>query len=190
MTRVEFYFNLPDKLVKTAELCEKAVSKGRQLTIFTQDEVMNQALQQQLWHHSATSFLTNAKPDHAISAFSAILLDSNGEKLLQDDILINLQAQHPPFFSRFRHLVAVSYTHLDVYKRQAPSLIKLGACFIYEVLVVIAILFVCALVFLMFFGDASHGIKRVGLQLFLWLAVGVYFVWCWHKGGQTLARCV
>ena len=51
----------------------------------------------------------------------------------------------------------------------------------------IAILFVCALVFLMFFGDASHGIKRVGLQLFLWLAVGVYFVWCWHKGGQTLA---
>ena len=105
MTRVEFYFNLPDKLVKPAELCEKAVSKGRQLTIFTQDEVMNQALQQQLWHHSATSFLTNAKPDHAISAFSAILLDSNGEKLLQDDILINLQAQHPPFFSRFRHLV-------------------------------------------------------------------------------------
>ena len=71
--------------------------------------------------------------------------------------------------------------------QSAPSLIKLGACFIYEVLVVIAILFVCALVFLMLFGDASHGIKRVGLQLFLWLAVGVYFVWCWHKGGQTLA---
>jgi DNA polymerase-3 subunit chi len=24
---------------------------------------------------------------------------------VQDDVLINLQAQHPPFFSRFRHLI-------------------------------------------------------------------------------------
>jgi DNA polymerase-3 subunit chi len=27
--------------------------------------------------------------------------------LLQDDVLINLQAQHPPFFSRFRHLIEI-----------------------------------------------------------------------------------
>ena len=49
MTRVEFIFNVPDKLAKVTDLCEKAVAKGRQLTIFTQDDVMNVALQKQNW---------------------------------------------------------------------------------------------------------------------------------------------
>lgn len=107
MTRVEFYFNVTDKLAKSAELCEKAINKGRQLTLLTQDEQMNTALQQYLWQHSATSFLANAQATEAHSAFSAIVLDSSGENLQQDDILINLQRQQPPFFSRFRHLVEI-----------------------------------------------------------------------------------
>ena len=69
----------------------------------------------------------------------------------------------------------------------APSLLKLGACLIYDALVVIAISFACALVFLWLAGDATHGAKRYLLQLFLLLSVGVYFVWCWLKSGQTLA---
>jgi uncharacterized RDD family membrane protein YckC len=77
--------------------------------------------------------------------------------------------------------------NLELQTAQAPSLLKLGACLLYEVLVIIALSFACALVFLMIVGDATHGIRRVGLQLFLWLAVGVYYVWCWHKSGQTLA---
>jgi DNA polymerase-3 subunit chi len=105
MTRVEFYFNVPDKLAKTAELCEKAVAKGRQLTVFTQDQAMNSALQQRLWQHSASSFLPSSTADDAVGQFSPIVLAIDGESLLQDDVLINLQTQHPPFFSRFRHLV-------------------------------------------------------------------------------------
>ncbi len=72
-------------------------------------------------------------------------------------------------------------------KTTAPSLIKLGACLIYEVLVVIALSFACTLLYLWLMGDATHGIKRYLLQLFLWLSVGLYFVWCWLKNGQTLA---
>lgn len=106
MTRVEFYFNVPDKLAKTAELCEKAVAKGRQLTVFTQDQAMNSALQQRLWQHSASSFLPSSTADDAVvGQLSPIVLATDGENLLQDDVLINLQTQHPPFFSRFRHLV-------------------------------------------------------------------------------------
>jgi len=104
MTRVDFFFNVEDKLEKIADLCEKAVNKGRQLTIFSQDDAINDALQQQLWQHSATSFLASSKADEAMSHFSAIVIVENSEDLLQDDILINLQAEHPPFFSRFRRL--------------------------------------------------------------------------------------
>lgn len=105
MTRVEFFFNVPDKLAKAAELCEKAVAKGRKLTIYTQDDTMSDAMQKRLWQHSALSFLPNSTPDQPASEFAAIIVDSVGKNLLQDDVLINLQEQHPPFFSRFRYLV-------------------------------------------------------------------------------------
>lgn len=105
MTRIEFFFNVPDKLAKTAELCEKAVAKGRQLTIFSQDDLTRAQLQQQLWQQSATSFLPSCNSDDLMSPFAPIVLDAHGENLVQDDILINLKASYPPFFSRFRYLV-------------------------------------------------------------------------------------
>ncbi len=105
MTRVEFIFNVPDKLTKVSDICEKAVAKGRQLTVFTQDDMINLALNEQLWQLSATSFLPSTFPDHVMSKFSPIVLDATGENLLQDDVLINLKLDPPPFFSRFRYLV-------------------------------------------------------------------------------------
>lgn len=69
----------------------------------------------------------------------------------------------------------------------APSLLKLGACFIYDALIVIALSFAFAGLFLFIAGDATHGLKRYLLQFTLWLFIGKYFVWCWTKSGQTLA---
>lgn len=105
MTRVEFYFNVTDKLAKATELCERAVAKGRQLTVFTQDDAMSHSLQQTLWQHTPTSFLPSAHPQDDTSAYAPIILDTTGSHLIQDDILINLKTEHPPFFSRFRYLV-------------------------------------------------------------------------------------
>jgi len=105
MTRVEFYFNVTDKLAKATELCERAVAKGRQLTVFTQDEAMSNSLQQKLWQHTPASFLPSAYPQDDTSAHVLIVLDAAGSHLIQDDILINLKTEHPPFFSRFRYLV-------------------------------------------------------------------------------------
>lgn len=105
MTRVEFYFNVADKFEKTAELCEKALVKGRQLTVYTHDGEMSDEVQKSLWQHSPSSFLANSKVDEVNSQFSPIVIDSQGENLLQDDVLINLQNTQPLFFSRFRYLV-------------------------------------------------------------------------------------
>ena len=64
MTRVEFYFNVVDKFVKTAELCEKALAKGRQLTVYTKNDAMSNEMQNYLWTHSSSSFLANSKAIH------------------------------------------------------------------------------------------------------------------------------
>ena len=105
MTKIEFFFNVPDKLVKVADLCSRAVVKGRKLTVFTPDEAISMRIQEMLWQHSPTSFLPSACPKAPDENDAPILLDKDGEHLLQDDILINLKVGHPPFFSRFKYLV-------------------------------------------------------------------------------------
>jgi len=69
---------------------------------------------------------------------------------------------------------------------QALSLIKLGACLLYECLVIIAIAFIGVATFVMLFGNATEGTKRILLQCFIWLLIGFYFVLSWVKRGQTL----
>src|SRR4051812_18785413 len=75
----------------------------------------------------------------------------------------------------------------ELSKSLAPSLLKLGACFIYDALIVIALSFTFAGLFLFIAGDATHGLKRYLLQFALWFFIGIYFAWCWTKSGQTLA---
>ena len=76
--------------------------------------------------------------------------------------------------------------NMQVVPNEAPSFFKLGACLIYESLVLIAISLVCTAIFVLMLGDSTVGMKRYLLQLFLWLAIGAYFIWCWEKSGQTL----
>src|SRR5262245_64775017 len=56
----------------------------------------------------------------------------------------------------------------------------------YEALVVIAILLLASLPFAG--GATGHleGFSRHLFQSYLFLVVGLYFVWCWRRGGQTL----
>ena len=56
----------------------------------------------------------------------------------------------------------------------------------YESLLVFAIVFFAGL---LFYGAASgqlSGLVRQVFQIYLLVVLGIYFVWCWHHGGQTL----
>jgi len=72
-------------------------------------------------------------------------------------------------------------------KPDVPSIFKLSACLLYELLTMVALSIVFAGVFYAVFGDATEGFKRVLQQLFLWAVIGAYYLWCWTKSGQTLA---
>lgn len=74
--------------------------------------------------------------------------------------------------------------HVEI---KAPNFIRLGASFVYDTLVVIALCFVCAWIYILLLGNATYGLKRYCLQLFIWLTVGLYFIRCWSKSGQTVA---
>ena len=105
MTRIEFFFNVEDKLQKIVELSLNAVSKGRRLFLFTPDATAAERLEHFLWTHPATGFLPNCRAESVLAGQTSLIVGWHTEPLPHNDILVNLQNQYPPFFSRFRRLI-------------------------------------------------------------------------------------
>jgi uncharacterized RDD family membrane protein YckC len=60
---------------------------------------------------------------------------------------------------------------------------------LYEACLVFAVAFFAAWIFFFASGgkDATHGFARAELQVFILGVLAAYFLWCWLRGGQTLA---
>jgi uncharacterized RDD family membrane protein YckC len=59
----------------------------------------------------------------------------------------------------------------------------------YEAVLLFAVAFFAAWLFFFVSGtqDATSGWRRHALQLFIAAVFAAYFLWCWLRGGQTLA---
>jgi uncharacterized RDD family membrane protein YckC len=59
----------------------------------------------------------------------------------------------------------------------------------YEAVLLFAVAFFAAWLFFFASGgrDATTGALRYALQLFIAVVFAAYFLWCWLRGGQTLA---
>lgn len=66
------------------------------------------------------------------------------------------------------------------------SLARRSGSLVYEALLLAAVLFLCTWVFLFFAQSLDRAIARPLLQLWLLFLTGVYFCYCWSRGGQTL----
>lgn len=68
----------------------------------------------------------------------------------------------------------------------SPGLARRALSLIYETLLLVAVLFAGALPFLLLTREADPSLARLLLQLHLLALCGVYFIWQWLRGGQTL----
>jgi DNA polymerase-3 subunit chi len=107
MTRIDFFFNVEDKQQKIADLSEKALKKGRKLMLFAPDMASAHALDHFLWTHTPTGFLPHCHANQPQANMTPIIISWENEPLIHDDLLINLQNQHPPFFSRFSRVIEI-----------------------------------------------------------------------------------
>ena len=114
MTRIDFYFNVANKQQLISDLVAAALAKHRQVTIFESDADKASKLSHDLWQHESESYLPNTLANHALASETPVLVHWQENQLLQDDMLINLTAHEPVFFSRFTHLVElVGYDEQD-----------------------------------------------------------------------------
>lgn len=105
MTRIEFFFNVPDKMRKVVELSEGIIKRGQRLMVFTPDTEASCKLEGLFWTYPPTGFLPHCRSDSSLAEVTPIIIDWRSDHLAHDEVLINLKNQHPPFFSRFRKLI-------------------------------------------------------------------------------------
>jgi len=106
MTRVEFFFNVEDKLQKLAELSEKAIAKNVKLLMLAKTNEAAIQIQAYLWS-LPQQFLPNNPSNHPLAAQTPIIVDWFTDEPPHDEVLINMQHPQPVFFSRFRRLIEI-----------------------------------------------------------------------------------
>jgi uncharacterized RDD family membrane protein YckC len=71
--------------------------------------------------------------------------------------------------------------------RTTPSLARRLACFLYEGVLLFGVVMIAGYLYSSL-TQQRHGLSgRHGLQAFLFVVIGIYFVWFWARSGQTVA---
>ena len=107
MTRIDFYHRVGDKHELVRRLCAKALGARARMLLWPADAEACQRLSRYLWSVPATGFLPHVPASDRLAASTPIILDCAPEQFPHDDVLVNLRAEIPPFFSRFRRLIEV-----------------------------------------------------------------------------------
>ena len=94
----------------------------------------------------------------------------------------------PLFAGRVSHQDSLTGTQQLHYMTQASAsgFLRRLMSMLYESLMLIAVLFIASFIFHLIFRDTSSILFRPAFQLYLLLIAGIYFIWFWTHGGQTL----
>jgi DNA polymerase-3 subunit chi len=107
VTRIDFYTHVEDRLKTACALAGKAHGLGLKVTVFCPDPETAQRFDRMLWMTPSISFVPHCAPGDPLAAETPVIVDFQGEKLLHDEVLINLRPEWPPFFGRFQRLVEI-----------------------------------------------------------------------------------
>jgi DNA polymerase-3 subunit chi len=116
--RVDFYI-LPGETpaardLLSCRLAEKACKKGRKVYLHTDSEAHARRLDELLWTFRAGSFLPHALTRDDQNPSPPILIGSGIEAPPVNDVLINLAAAVPAFFSQFERVAEIVDQAADV----------------------------------------------------------------------------
>lgn len=110
MTRIDFYFNAPDKLGIAVKLARKAYVAKKRLLVYTSDAAQLEALDRLMWVTPPTGFLPHCRANHRNAPETAILLTAESgpdAPMPHHEILMNLDAERPAHFSRFDRVLEI-----------------------------------------------------------------------------------
>ena len=107
MTQIDFYFNASDKYRLAVRLGAKSLEQSSRMFLLTPDPKATEEVDALLWTYQQTSFLPHCRSRHPLAAETPLIVDHDASVMAHDDVLLNLCAAQPAFFSRFRRLIEV-----------------------------------------------------------------------------------
>ncbi|MDQ3186969.1 MAG: DNA polymerase III subunit chi [Pseudomonadota bacterium] len=108
MTKIDFYSGGGDRLNTACRLVAKVVRQGLKLMIYTPDAAMAGQLDKLLWTFSSIDFIPHCHTEDKLSGITPVVIGRQPPKLPHDDVLLNLDVEYPPFFSRFQRLIEIT----------------------------------------------------------------------------------
>ncbi|HZH06974.1 MAG TPA: DNA polymerase III subunit chi [Lautropia sp.] len=105
MTRVDFHVNVGDKIDYACRLIRKVRKAGQRAVVFCEDESRLREFDAALWSFSPLEFIPHLPDSDPLASRTPVLLTTRVEELPHHEVLVNLGASLPPFFTRFDRLV-------------------------------------------------------------------------------------
>jgi DNA polymerase III subunit chi len=107
MTEINFYTGVANPLNATAKLIAKAYAGGKRVRVVTPDAATTERLDRLLWEIPAESFLPHVALASAHASATPIVVDHAQTHEGVAEVLINISADPPPFFSRFERVFEI-----------------------------------------------------------------------------------
>lgn len=107
MTEVSFYTHAADKLGVARQLVGKAFSQKLNVLVYAPDERVAADIDRLLWTQPALSFIPHCRDGSPLAAQTPVIIGRSADALASADVLINLDSEPPPMFSRFERLMEI-----------------------------------------------------------------------------------
>jgi DNA polymerase III subunit chi len=107
MTRVDFHFNVADKIDYGCRLIRKVRKAGQKAVVFCDDEARLRRFDEALWTFAPLEFIPHTSGSDPLADRTPVLLTSRVAELPHHEVLVNLGSSLPQFFTRFERLVEV-----------------------------------------------------------------------------------
>ena len=107
MTQIDFHVNTPDKLLHACKVVRKAYNAGKRVVCYSSSTQTLEQLDKALWSFSPLDFLPHVFASNPLAKDTPIVLTTDGQGIEHHEVLLNLDAQWPAFFSRFERLIEV-----------------------------------------------------------------------------------
>ena len=107
MTRVDFHFNVADKIDYGCRLIRKIRKAGQKAVVFCDDDARLRQFDAALWSFAPLEFIPHLMGSDPLAARTPVLLTSSFYELPHHEVLVNLGTSLPQFFTRFERLLEV-----------------------------------------------------------------------------------
>jgi len=107
VTSIDFHHGASDKIQAACRLIGDLHAGGRKVLVYAPDGSVAAQVDRQLWVQPATGFVPHCRIDDALAAETPVVIGSSLEDAAHHDVLVNLDGDLPPAFSRFELLVEI-----------------------------------------------------------------------------------